>query len=364
LQINEEGVYMKKIWDVIVIGGGQAGLAAGYYLQRKGLDYLILEANEHAAGSWPHYYDSLKLFSSARYSSLPGKKFPGDPDHYPLKAEVIDYLVEYKNHFNLTVMVNQMVLSIKSKAKVFEILTESGETFHAQTIINATGSFNKPNIPLIKGQESFLGRTIHSSEYRNPEPFINQRVIVAGSRNSAVQIAIELAESGKTTLAVRKPVQLIRQRFLGKDLHFWIRTAGIDTFPFWRFGKEPPSSNAVVNLDHYEERLEAGKPDQKPMFSSFYENGVIWPDGTKEQVDTVIYATGYHYNLDYLSDLGAINQEGKPMQIAGVSTSVPGLYYIGLEGQRSFSSATLRGVGPDAQFIVQKIRRYLKSTKF
>lgn len=351
---------MSKVWEAIVIGGGQAGLATGYYLQKEGLDYFILEANEQATGSWPNYYDSLKLFSPARFSSLPGMKFPGNPDYYPSKMEVIDYLMDYKKHFNLSVMANQRVVSVKSKAKVFEVLTESGETFYARTIINATGSFNNPFIPFIKGQEIFQGRIIHSSDYRNPDPFINHRVVVVGSRNSAVQIAIELAEVCETTLAVRKPVQLIRQRFLGQDLHFWIRAIGIDTFPFWRIGKKPPISSSVANLNNYEERLASGKPNQQPMFTSFYDNGVIWPDGTKEQVDTVIYATGFRYNLDYLSDLGALDNEGKPMQIAGISTSVPGLYYVGLEGQRSFASATLRGVGPDSRFIVRKLRRHLK----
>lgn len=364
LQVIERRVHMSKVWDAIVIGGGQAGLATGYYLQKEGLDYLILEANVQAAGSWPNYYDSLKLFSPARFSSLPGMKFPGDPDHYPTKIEVIDYLMDYKKHFNLSVMANQRVVSVKSKAKVFEVLTESGETFHARTIINATGSFNNPFIPFIKGQETFQGRIIHSSDYRNPDPFINHRVIVVGSRNSAVQIAIELAEVSKTTLAVRKPVQLIRQRFLGQDLHFWIRAIGIDTFPFWRFGKKPPISSSVANLNNYEERLASGKPNQQPMFISFYDNGVIWPDGTKEQVDTVIFATGFRYNLDYLSHLGALDNEGKPMETAGISTSVPGLYYVGLEGQRSFASATLRGVGPDSRFIVRKLRRHLKNKMY
>ncbi|CAG9623618.1 NAD(P)/FAD-dependent oxidoreductase [Sutcliffiella rhizosphaerae] len=177
-----------------------------------------------------------------------------------------------------------------------------------------------------------------------------------------MQIAIELAEVSKTTLAVRRPVQLIRQRFFGKDLHFWIRVIGIDTFPFWRLGKKPPISNAVANLNCYEEQLEAGEPNQKTMFISLYDYGVIWSDGTKEQVDTVIYATGYRNNLDYLSNLGGLDSEGKPLQIAGISTSVPGLYYVGLEGQRTFASATLRGVGPDAKFIVRKLRKYLQST--
>ncbi|CAG9623617.1 NAD(P)-binding domain-containing protein [Sutcliffiella rhizosphaerae] len=109
---------MSKVWDAIV--GGQAGLATGYHLQKKGLNYLILETGEQATGSWPKYYDSLKLFSPARFSSLPGLKFPGDPEHYPSKMEVIDYLMNYKKHFKLSVLTKQRVIFVKNKANVFE----------------------------------------------------------------------------------------------------------------------------------------------------------------------------------------------------------------------------------------------------
>jgi len=170
-------------------------------------------------------------------------------------------------------------------------------------------------------------------------------VVVVGRGNSAVQIAIELADSSHTLLAVLRPVQLTKTKVLGIDLHFWIRAVGLDTFPFWRFGKKPPSPSSVADLDDYRARLEAGKPDQRPMFTSFYSDGVVWTDGTKEPVATVIFATGYRPDLSYLHPLGALDAEGKPLQTAEISLSVPGLYYVGLEGQRSFASATLRGWG-------------------
>ncbi|ALS28930.1 MULTISPECIES: flavin-containing monooxygenase [Paenibacillaceae] len=351
---------MEDVWDTIVIGGGQAGLASGYHLQKKGLRFLILEANEQALGSWPKYYDSLKLFSPARFSSLPGMKIPGDGDRYPLRDEVIRYLQEYAKQYRLPVITNQRVESVEKTGEAFMIRTISGEKYQSRTVINATGSFHHPFTPAIKGQEEFQGNILHSSEYRNPERFRNQRVVVVGRGNSAVQIAIELAEVSKTSLAVLRPVQLKRQRVWGQDLHFWIRVIGLDTFPFWRFGRNAPSSSSVIDLGQYKERLAAGKPDQKQMFTSFYTDGVIWPDGTKEQVDTVIFATGYRPNLAFLRNIGALDSEGRPLQSAGISTTVPGLYYVGLEGQRSIASATLRGVGPDAKFVVRKLIRHLR----
>lgn len=348
------------VLDTIVIGGGQAGLATGYHLQKKRLRFLILEANNQATGSWPHYYDSLKLFSPARFSSMPGMKFPGDPNHYPARDEVIRYLQSYQKEFQLPIRTNQRVESVKKDEHGFTIQTTSGDTFQARTIINANGSFHNPYKPVIPGQEMFRGRTLHSSEYQNPGSFRNQRVVVVGRGNSAVQIGVELAEVSKTSLAVLQPVQFMNQKVWGKDIHFWVRIIGFDTFPFWRFGKSAPSSSAVNDTGRYKERILAEKPDQQPMFTSFYEDGVVWPNGTKEPVDSVIFATGYRPRFPYLRAIGALDGEGRPIHKAGIS-KIPGLYYVGLEGQRSFSSATLRGVGPDAKFVVKRLSHHLNS---
>ncbi|MCH1627431.1 flavin-containing monooxygenase [Ferdinandcohnia quinoae] len=352
---------MTKDWDTIVIGGGQAGLASGYHLQKKGLQFLILEADKEASGSWSKYYESLKLFSPARFSSLPGMNFPGNHNDYPSRNEVIKYLKDYIEHFKLPVMRKQQIVSVEKNDKVFTVHTSTGEKYYTKTIINATGSFQSPYTPLLKGHEIFKGRIIHSSEYRKPDTFINQRNVVVGRGNSAVQIAIELAEVSMTTLAVRQPVHLIKQRVLGQDIHFWLKVIGFDRFPFWRFGKTAPSSSSVIDLGQYSERLAQKKPDQQSMFTSFYTDGVIWSDGSKEAVDNVIFATGYQNNLAHLNELGATDSKGQPLHIGGISTTVQGLYYVGLEGQRSVSSATLRGVGPDAQYVIRKLVRYLNS---
>jgi len=350
---------MNEVLDTIVIGGGQAGLASGYHLQKKGLRFLILDASDEAGGSWPRYYDSLKLFSPSRFSSMPGMKFPGDPNGYPKRDEVIRSLQDYRAKFQLPVRTNQRVVSVEKNGDGFTVRTMAGDTFWARTIINATGSFHNPYTPVLPGQEAFQGRTLHSSEYRNPEPFRSQRVVVVGRGNSAVQIGVELAEVSKTSLAVLRPVQFVKQMVWGQDVHFWVKLIGFDTFPFWRFGKTAPSSSAVNDSGGYKEKVAAGKPDQQPMFTSFHEDGVIWPNGTKEPVDTVIFATGYRPHLPYLQAIGALDAEGMPLHQAGIS-DVPGLYYVGLEGQRSFASATLRGVGPDAQFVVKKLLHHLK----
>ncbi|WP_274306982.1 flavin-containing monooxygenase [Solibacillus daqui] len=350
---------MKEILDTIVIGGGQAGLAAGYHLRKKGLHFLILEASDQFGGSWSSYYDSLKLFSPAGFSSMPGMKFPGNQNRYPHRDEVIRYLLDYKLKFDLPVLINQRVDLIEKDEEGFVVRTKTGEIFKAQTIINATGSFNNPFIPKIAGMEEFQGNTLHSSQYRNSKPFHNQRIIIVGGGNSAVQIAVELAEVTRTSLAVRQPIKFVKQHIGRLDLHFWIKLIGFDNFPFWRFGKTAPSSNAVIDTNRFKDRITAGNPNQQTMFISFYERGVIWPNGDKEHVDTVIFATGFKPNAPYLKSLGALDKEGRPLHRAGIS-NVSGIYFVGLEGQRSFASATLRGVGQDARFVVNKILKYLK----
>ena len=127
---------MNEKLDTIVIGGGQAGLASGYHLQKKGLQFLILDASDEAGGSWPRYYDSLKLFSPARFSSMPGMKFPGDPDGYPKRDEVIRYLQDYRAKFQLPVRTNQRVVSVERDGEGFTVRTMAGDTYRARTIIN------------------------------------------------------------------------------------------------------------------------------------------------------------------------------------------------------------------------------------
>lgn len=346
---------MQKLFDVIVIGGGQSGLATGYHLQKKGLSFVILEANDQAVGSWPNYYDSLKLFSPAKYSSLPGLAFPGEGNRYPRRDEVINYLQTYAHHFQLPIHYQQHVVKVLHNNGSFQVTTGRGGVYLARHLICATGSFSRPYFPEINNQDMFQGNVLHASEYKSPARFQGERIIVVGRANSAVQIAIELAEIAQVTLAVRQPVSLMPQKLLGLDAHFWLRVTGIDSV--WQKGKKLASNTNVMDTGGYKARLAAGNPPQRQMFTQFTRDGVIWADGEHQSVDSVIFATGYRPNLSFLEVCGAVDSEGKPMHSNGIGQQIPGLYFVGLPGQRSFASATLRGVGRDAEFIVRHILR-------
>ncbi len=209
---------MNSLYDAIVIGAGQAGLATGYYLQKSKLKFLILESNPSPTGSWSNYYESLKLFSPAQYSSLPELPFQGDPDRYPLRDEVIQYLLDYAEHFQLPIQTNTLVTDVLKKDELFTVTTSDGKEYQTKNVIVATGSFHSPYIPEIPNMDLFNGSVIHSNKYKNPEPFKNQRVIVVGAGNSAVQIAVELSKIANVSIATRSPIKYIPQVILGKDV--------------------------------------------------------------------------------------------------------------------------------------------------
>ncbi|WP_405715625.1 NAD(P)/FAD-dependent oxidoreductase [Streptomyces xanthophaeus] len=347
--------------DVAVIGGGQSGLAAAYALARQGLVPVVLEASEQAAGSWPRYYDSLTLFSPARFSALPGMAFGGDPDGYPHRDEVVAYLTAYAHHLQADIRTRHRVAAARVNGDGFTIALESGGHIAARAVIAASGSFGRPHRPALPGLESFTGQVLHAADYRGPSPFTGQRVVVVGAGNSAVQIAAELARVGRTTLATRAPVKFARQHLLGRDLHFWLTRTGLDAAPLGCLLRTLPAQ-PVLDDGRYRATSDAGTPDRRPIFQRVDGEKVTWPDGAEETVDAIILATGYRPDLPYLAGLdGALDTGGRPLQRSGRSSCHPGLYFVGLEWQRSLSSNSLRGVGRDAERAARQLAAHLRS---
>jgi putative flavoprotein involved in K+ transport len=335
--------------DVIVIGGGQSGLAAARAVRERGLAPVVLEAGPEPIGSWPSYYDSLTVFSPVRFSSMPGLPFPGEPEHYPRRDEVVDYLRTYAAGLDVDIRTGTRVDSIEADDGRFVVRTTAGETLPAAGVVAASGSFGKPHRPVVPGQEGFTGRLIHVADYRQPTPYAGQRIVVVGAGNSAVQVGYELAEVARVTLATRHPIGFLPQIRHGRDLHHWLTTSGFDDLPPEWLARIVPTT-LVLDTGDYRNALESGRMDQRPMFDRFDGERVVWPDGVTERVDTVIYATGYRPDLDYLEPLGALDK-GAPRHSGGLSTTHPGLVYLGLEFQRSFASNTLRGVHRDAAYV-------------
>ncbi|MCD1629285.1 flavin-containing monooxygenase [Marinobacter shengliensis] len=341
------------MYDVIVVGAGQAGLAAGYALDRTGLDYLIVEAGQSASGSWPHYYNSLKLFSPARFSSLPGLPFPGDPARYPSRDEVVSYLQGYARHFDLPIRFNTSVTRVERQGNGFKLHTSTGDCLATRALIVASGPYSQPNIPDFPGLEHYHGKLLHSSAYHSPSDIEGERVAVIGAGNSAVQIAHELSATHKVTLISRNPPRFLSQRPLGVDIHTWMTYSGIDTLPVGRWLNRQPAT-PVLDNGEYRAALTSGRLAQRSLFDAVTNHGLRWQDDIVP-FDTLLLATGFHSAPRFLEGLDGLDRATASRHKGGVATHISGLYFVGQPWQRSHASATLRGVGADAAFVVKNI---------
>lgn len=342
---------------IVIIGAGQSGLVAARAIRDAGLTPLVLEAGDRPAGSWPHYYDSLVAFSPARYSSLPGLAFPGDPDRYPARDEVVAYLERYARELEVEIRTRTHVERVEPEGRDFVVHTTGGDSLRASGIVAASGSFARPHVPAVEGRETFTGELLHVAQYRTPEQHQGKRVVIVGAGNSALQIGYELAEHAQVTLATFEPVQFLAQRPGGRDVHYWTARSGFDHLPpAWL--AQLVSGVMVSDDGTYSAALEQGLLDRRPMFRALSGDEVIWSDGSTERADVVLFATGYRPSLDYLRLTGALDEHGSPLHSGGLSLTHPGLVYLGLEFQRSFSSNTLRGVGRDADHVIPPLLAY------
>ncbi|HXE58422.1 MAG TPA: NAD(P)/FAD-dependent oxidoreductase [Gemmatimonadales bacterium] len=314
----------------------------------------MLDGEAEPGGSWSRYCDSLTPFSPARYSGLPGLPFPGDPERYPTRDEVVAYLRSYAARFGLPFRGERWVLRGCRADGGFRVLTARGEEHAARTVAVAGGASSEPHLPWLEGWDRYRACVLHSADYRNPEPFRGARVVVVGAGNSAMQIAVELARVARVTLATREPVRFLTQCLFGRDVHFWLRLTDLDHLPV-----DPDHRTSVLDAGRYREAIRAGRPDRRPMFRSLTSTGVAWQDGREEPADVVLFATGFRPAYPVLADLGALGPRARVLHHRGESTSVPGLFFVGLVGQRNHASATLRGAGADARVVVERLLRHL-----
>ncbi len=344
---------------VVVVGGGQSGLAGARALVDVGLRPVVLEAGARPVGSWPSYYDSLTLFSPAHYSGFPGMPFAGDADRYPVRDEVVDHLEKYAASLTAEIRTDAAAVGVLPSGAGFEVRLAGGEAVHAAAVIAASGSFRNPFVPVIAGRELFGGEVLHVAGYRSPTPYAGKRVVVVGAGNSAIQVAYELAAVARVTLATRAPVQFLPQVRGGRDIHFWLDRLKLDLLPpvvLARLFNRTP----VLDTGIYRAAIESGGLPRRDLFTALDADGVVWPGGERESVDVVLFATGYRPHVPYLRGLGALGGDGMPLHRRGLSTAHPRLAYLGVEFQRSFSSNTLRGVHRDARFVADALARQLR----
>ena len=340
-------------FDVVVIGGSQAGLAVGYHLTQRGMHYVILDAGSEIGHVWRSRWDSLTLFTPSQYSGLPGMAFPSPKDTCPSKDDVVTYLQSYISALDLPVRLNAKVTSLTQRDGAYVVATADAE-FTASQVVVATGPFQVPFMPPIADGVDEAVFQIHSAEYRNPAQLPQGgHVLVVGGGNSGFQIAEELAATRKVDLAVGKRVPSLPQRLLGKDLFWWLCGIGfmkISTDS--RLGRRLAKRDVLIGSSP--RKLRRSGVTLRKRLASAAGRRVHFDDGSEQDVDAIVWATGYRSDFSWIDVPGVKDESGGIIHRRGVADA-PGLFFIGLTWQHTRGSALVGFVGDDAAFIAGRI---------
>ena len=347
--------------ETVIIGAGQAGLSTAYHLTKQGRDCVVLDRNQRVGDGWRQQWDSLKLYSPARYDGLPGMPFPGDPWHYPGKDEAGDYLEAYAQRFDLPVRLGVRVARVSAQGDGFAVDTSTGRITCANVVV-ATGTFGRtPHVPDFARDLDPSILQIHSSEYRRPGQLRDGAVLVVGASHSGTDIAYETAATRPTTLVGGDngeiPIRLESPR---------IKVVFPILMFLWKHlltRRTPMGRKEMRHIRHH------GGPMLRVKRSDLAERGVVrnearvvgvqdglpvLADGTVVDVANVVWATGFRQDFDWI-DLPIMGEDGWPREFRGVVADAPGLFFCGLSFQYAFSSMLVGGAGRDAAYVARRI---------
>ena len=346
--------------DTLIIGGGQAGLATGYYLKQQGRDFVILDANERIGDSWRKRWDSLRLFTPARYDSLPGMRFPAPPDYFPTKDEMADYLEEYVARFELPVRTGVKVDCLSRQGSRF-VVTAGNLRLEADHIVVAMASYQKPRIPSFAQNLDPSIVQLHSLDYRNPSQLQEGGVLIIGAGNSGAEIALEVARehpvwlSGRDVghvpfrtdgLAARLLLTRLTLRFL------FHRVLTVNT-PVGRKVRPTVISHGGPLIRIKPNDIAAAGIERVPRTVGVRDGLPVLEDNRVLDVANVIWCTGFDPGFSWI-DL-SIFEGTEPVHERGVIANEPGLYFVGLHFLYALSSTMIHGVGRDAEYVAQAI---------
>lgn len=338
-------------FDVVVVGAGQAGLAIGYFLARQGRRFVILDNADSVGAAWRSRWDSLVLFTPRRYDNLPGFGFPGDPDGYPTRDEVVAYLEQYAKTFELPLELGSGVRSLAMNGGTF-LLELDGRTIEADQVVVATGPFQTPRVPSFASQLAPEVFQAHSLGYRTPSEVPEGTVVVVGGGNTGYQVARELSATHHVYLAVGGRQTPLPQRLLGRDLFWWLtETRLLKTTVDSRLGQKLSRRDTLIGSRP--RTLRGAGVQIKPRMSDASGRTVSFADGSDLSVDAVIWATGFGLDHSWIQ-LPVATAAGLVRHRRGV-TEIPGLYFLGLPWQHTRGSALLGWVKDDADYLAGRI---------
>ncbi len=338
--------------DVVVVGGGQAGLAIGYYLAEQGRRFTILEAADAPAAAWRARWDSLELFTPARRDGLPGREFPGDPDHYPTRDEVVAYLTDYARDFELPVERGSRVRSLRREDDAYRVVLDD-RTYETEQVVIATGPFQVPRVPEIAKRLDPDVAQRHSGEYRNPADVPAGPVLVVGGGNTGFQIAQELSGSHEVHLSIGSRQTPLPQRFLGRDLFWYLEATGLmRKTTASRLGRRMRERDALIGSSPRALRRRSGV-QIRPRTTAASGSTITFADGTNVNPNAVIWATGFGLDHSWI-EVPVFDEQRQVVHERGV-TAAPGLYFLGMPWQHTRGSALLGWVKDDAHHLAQHI---------
>lgn len=344
--------------ETVVIGGGQAGLAVGYHLRRANRPFVILDAHERVGDAWRKRWDSLRVFSPARFDGLPGRPFPISGWYFPTKDEMADYCEDYAAAFALPVRTGVRVTRVSESDRGFVVETDHGR-FEADHVVIASGHEHTPRIPGFARDLDPKIRQLHSSEYQRPSQLTGPTLVV-GAGNSGAEIAMDLSRTHPTWLSGRQlhraPVGPSRSPYLTAVI--WPIVSHVMTIdtPIGRKIR-PKMLRATAPVERVTEKALAAAGVQRVARTIGARAGApLLEDGGVLDVANVIWCTGYRTDLGWI-DLPIFDSEGEPLQKRGIVESMPGLYFVGRFFQYAFTSIFIGGVGRDAGYVVEQLVR-------
>ena len=346
--------------ETVVIGGGQAGLAVGHELAERGREHVILEANGRIGDSWRNRWDSLRLFTPARYNGLPGFRFPSDGWTFPTKDEMADYLEAYAACFDLPVRTGVRVEKVSRDGDRFVVETQEA-VFEAENVVVAMADFQRRRVPEFAEELDPDIVQIHSYEYRNPSQLREGAVLVVGAGNSGAEISLELSRTHRTWLSGRDtghmPFRIegaASRLFLAPlALRFIFHRVLTTNTPIGRRARPRILSRGAPVIRVKPGDLSATGVERVPrMIGVRDELPLVEGDRTLDAAN-VIWCTGFHPGFSWI-DLRVFGKEG-PIHERGVVEGEPGLYFVGLEFLYAMSSVMVHGVGRDAEHIANHI---------